>query len=513
MMKKVTSLLLSAVMGLTIVAGNGIPVSAASTTSLWWDGLEVTELKGTRTRLSPTEVNLQLVTDDMNGDGKVDHTLDDTGVVTKYNFDIPANKKETEMEVGDDFWLGLTVNAASITDIYKITGTLNYDQEYFEQLESGDVVVNGDSGVANKMEHDYVTGWYAPTSRFSLEVNTRKSGNADKTVDNDKMLLMFHMTVKKAKDTKTYKADGTVDKEFPHEFSIANMTVVKKAAHANDAPTGEASEIGDAFAEGTTLKLFNSMTEITHDGKVAGNKDGRHVTISTKNVDGAPGKVVAVPVYIDENTGFNGLTIRADWNAGGSTIPPVFFKSVTLSPELRAYADLSVDNAEKIDTNKYVDISIVATKDIMLTDHIKLVNFNFLVPTTANANTIEIQIDVISVDNESMTAMNGVSYKLGVDPYPMTYEGNRLTSTISRLAGYKMGDINRDGHVNLVDAAMLLQYYNGVRTLDVYQIEAGKVRIGDTAVTLVDVLMIMKWYNAGVTTDWRAKPGEDIPKA
>lgn len=60
------------------------------------------------------------------------------------------------------------------------------------------------------------------------------------------------------------------------------------------------------------------------------------------------------------------------------------------------------------------------------------------------------------------------------------------------------GDVNQDGKVNLTDAKLVMQHYNGVKTLDSRQKENADVN-GDGKVNLTDAKLIMKYYNGEIT--------------
>ena len=60
------------------------------------------------------------------------------------------------------------------------------------------------------------------------------------------------------------------------------------------------------------------------------------------------------------------------------------------------------------------------------------------------------------------------------------------------------GDVNQDGKVNLTDAKLVMQHYNGAKTLDSRQKENADVN-GDGKVNLTDAKLIMKYYNGEIT--------------
>lgn len=57
-----------------------------------------------------------------------------------------------------------------------------------------------------------------------------------------------------------------------------------------------------------------------------------------------------------------------------------------------------------------------------------------------------------------------------------------------------LGDVNGDGNINLTDASLIMQYYNGIQELNSNQLQNADVN-NDGSVNLVDVRLIMKYYN------------------
>ena len=69
--------------------------------------------------------------------------------------------------------------------------------------------------------------------------------------------------------------------------------------------------------------------------------------------------------------------------------------------------------------------------------------------------------------------------------------------SVQFVEGKKLGDVNQDGSINLLDATYVLQAYNGVRKLTETQEKLADVN-GDKKVNLVDVLKIMKYCNGEI---------------
>lgn len=64
-------------------------------------------------------------------------------------------------------------------------------------------------------------------------------------------------------------------------------------------------------------------------------------------------------------------------------------------------------------------------------------------------------------------------------------------------AGTAVGDVNGDGKVDLTDARLAMQHYNGIKTLDAAQQKRADTN-GDNKVNLIDVKRIMQYYNGEI---------------
>lgn len=75
-------------------------------------------------------------------------------------------------------------------------------------------------------------------------------------------------------------------------------------------------------------------------------------------------------------------------------------------------------------------------------------------------------------------------------PRPATNQ----TRQISESNGIKMGDVNQDGQVNIIDVVALINYLNGKRELTAYGLEASKVT-GGSSVSIVDAVRLINYLN------------------
>lgn len=73
----------------------------------------------------------------------------------------------------------------------------------------------------------------------------------------------------------------------------------------------------------------------------------------------------------------------------------------------------------------------------------------------------------------------------------------RITIAESETLDEDIGDVNQDGKVNLTDAKLVMQHYNGAKTLNSQQKKNADVN-GDGKVNLTDAKLIMQYYNGEI---------------
>ena len=230
----------------------------------------------------------------------------------------------------------------------------------------------------------------------------------------------------------------------------------------------------------TATKLENTDIAVTLTNSVATN---RKVVFSIPSSAEAPvNNILSIPVHIDSNSGFNYLRIKVQMLPSLFTFTGLEFSSAAKAEvECKTYY---VNNGE-------ISISFVADKDTKLTGEFVTLNFQTTGDSSKVGASTAISAVVDQIGNESEVSVNG-SFSTGACNVDIT-------------PAIVLGDVNGDGVVNLIDATYVLQYYNGVRTLTLQQLQRADVNASGTAsapdVTLVDVLLIMRYYNEN-RTNW-----------
>ena len=265
----------------------------------------------------------------------------------------------------------------------------------------------------------------------------------------------------------TFTSNSTNNNPTTVSGTVASVTL--KVKKATDTTTFSYKEIEISAAADTTYQNGKDEVEVTNSKKDSRTFEFDMATTATVH-DKA---ILTVPVKIEQNTGFSALGITVEYGSG------LIYKSVDLSSEMKAYVDCK--EYSNVSTGK-LTIAIAALKDIKLvgTD---LLYLNFEATPDSLDITADIKVTVTQVENQSLVSMNGAN--------------KSKTCTVSFEEELKLGDVNGDGNINLIDASYVLQSYNGVRDLTSDQIERADVNGSDT-VTLVDAFRIMKYYNGAI---------------
>lgn len=83
------------------------------------------------------------------------------------------------------------------------------------------------------------------------------------------------------------------------------------------------------------------------------------------------------------------------------------------------------------------------------------------------------------------------------DSQPVSVEHRIPVKLTIAEADVLLGDVNQDGKINLTDAKLVMQYYNGSKKLNSQQKKGADVN-GDGKVNLIDAKLIMKYYNGEI---------------
>lgn len=116
---------------------------------------------------------------------------------------------------------------------------------------------------------------------------------------------------------------------------------------------------------------------------------------------------------------------------------------------------------------------------------------------------LEIQLHVAADASTGKTTVcvTHMKWQNTADPQTVEIEHRipaRLTIAEAKQDNTLSGDVNEDGKVNLTDAKMVMQYYNGTRTLQAQQLKNADVN-GDGKVNLTDVKLIMRYFNGEIS--------------
>lgn len=182
---------------------------------------------------------------------------------------------------------------------------------------------------------------------------------------------------------------------------------------------------------------------------------------------------VYIPVTIEKNTGFNAIAVTFTYES-----QKLNYVGYKLSPRALTYLNYKTEDNSKAGL---VSICFVGNDDTKFTG-------DFL--------TLEFQPRTTSVGKTQITpAIKELRDVSGVADLKSSLAKDEIS--VQFVEGKKLGDVNQDGSINLLDATYVLQAYNGVRKLTETQEKLADVN-GDKKVNLVDVLKIMKYCNGEI---------------
>lgn len=182
---------------------------------------------------------------------------------------------------------------------------------------------------------------------------------------------------------------------------------------------------------------------------------------------------VYIPVTIEKNTGFNAIAVTFTYD-----FQKLNYVGYKLSPRALTYLNYKTEDNSKAGL---VSICFVGNDDTKFTGDFLTLEFQ---PRTTSVGTAQI--------TPAIKELRDVS---GVADLKSSLTKNKIS--VQFVEGKKLGDVNQDGSINLLDATYVLQAYNGVRKLTETQEKLADVN-GDKRVNLVDVLKIMKYCNGEI---------------
>lgn len=182
---------------------------------------------------------------------------------------------------------------------------------------------------------------------------------------------------------------------------------------------------------------------------------------------------VYIPVTIEKNTGFNAIAVTFTYDS-----QKLNYVGYKLSPRALTYLNYKTEDNSKAGL---VSICFVGNDDTKFTGDFLTLEFQ---PRTTSVGTTQI--------TPAIKELRDVS---GVADLKSSLAKDKIS--VQFVEGKKLGDVNQDGSINLLDATYVLQAYNGVRKLTETQEKLADVN-SDKKVNLVDVLKIMKYCNGEI---------------
>ena len=373
----------------------------------------------------------------------------------------------TSLEIGETVTLELpaTQELEALGAFSSIEAYLDYDTEKFKQVTTSDFIP----------AQDWAVYWDVESNKVNISTTT------DSAFSDGDVICTLKLTVKSA-------VNGSTTVEWNGDPIDSNKNIVI---------TQSDNASRQAEAVNVTCTVSNTVTEAS---RVFELSVPSSLTFYT-DTQGRE-KEIVVPIKIENGSIYCGFRFGFTYNTSLVT-----YTGYELSSSAGAYVQSmtvsDVPNSGGLYTH---NVALVSSKDINLAGEFIYLKFktSSAVATGTAPTGGNITITLYDVVNASKAPM---TFKLGGSTSTTT-AGTAIETNISlnytqRQVHY--GDVNGDNNINLIDALMIMQHYNGVRTLSSVE-GAGEVGSemeradvnGSGTVTLVDALLIMKKYNGEI---------------
>ncbi len=195
---------------------------------------------------------------------------------------------------------------------------------------------------------------------------------------------------------------------------------------------------------------------------------------------------ITVPISIKNNDGFAALGLTVTYDAA-------LFDYTGLEVDSSLESDVAVKSIDLIADGE-IRAAFVAGKDITSTGN--FLNLKLKVKDGVEAGTSStVGVAVTQAANYDTASLSGTGAGYTVT---VKEEGGGGDIDNPEPSGQKLGDVDNNGTIDLIDALYILQNYNNVRELSAAEKTAADVdKDGD--VDLVDALNILKYYNGVIT--------------
>lgn len=373
---------------------------------------------------------------------------------------------DPRLEIGDtiSFQLQATTALEDLGAFSSIEAYLYYDSEKFKQVTTSDF-----SPVENWNAY-----WDAESNKVAI--NTTK---ADCSFNNGNKICTLKLTVKSA-------VNGSAQVGLKGDLVDSSKNIV---ITQNDNSSRQVE------AKNVSCTVNNKVTETDREFTMS-------VPSNVKFYTNSPwrDKEIVIPIKIEGDSTYCGFGFSFTYNTSLVT-----YTGYELSSQAGAYVQaITVSEAIQNGGLYTHNVALVSSKDINLAGefiYLKFKTSSVVAAGTSGGNITITLHDVVNASKAPMTyKLNGTSASTTT---PADIQTNISLTFATRTVHY--GDVNNDTKVNLIDALMIMQHYNGVRALS--EVEgSGEVGSemdradvnGSGTVTLVDALLIMKYYNGEI---------------
>lgn len=395
----------------------------------------------------------------------------------------------------------VTAKAATEEDLLQITSPQGTDVD----LKKGDkvtlnVVAKQDISCLSRLD-----GYLKfDDSKFKVKKSDIKTNLEDKKTLN-LLEIGWDETGAERKGHKISIGDSGSEVDVKKNSTILSITLT--VIEEVDYPKIEFTDIsikndGQHYNKDIEIDLHNTNIDnrqltisVSGNGKDAATKD---TLLLSRDKDDKTKSQIAISV--EEGSVFNAFKISYKYDP--NVVVPYVDKPYEFSDAARAYVEVNDYHEGSVDSDGMVtvNLSVVSTENIGALDKKGNVSFtgDFLY-----LNFVKAYLGPEKKDKPVTVTLNEATTEAGVTVNKAIKGSSTLSKDISLDYVDKLvsvGDVNDDGHIDLIDATIVLQYYNGVRSnLTEEQLKRADAN-ANGSINLVDVLLIMKYYNQAIKT-------------
>lgn len=485
----------------------------------------------------------------------VDNNMLETVVleaVDKNGKTINPSNSQVRLKVGDKVKVAVRAKK-ELEKVLRIEGEFQYNTDFFDVVKQSDVksdlltentknakngpvmrvVVDPTTPIDPSLKNQWVIGWSQTSGRLTANWYPQSGGDTIAQGTN-----IFTITLKVQQEVNhqidvQYKAasNGTDYDLDGNQIDVENGKYGITVANATDSLM-----VQTVAAKCTLENLMYGQRKF--DLSVRGNATVSGSDVLKVSLDPQETVKSELPICVKEDDGYSGFTVSYTYDS--YLLTPDLSDILTSQAagyinviEATSPVDTAAPSGDAADTTwKKVTISVVSTTNIKLTGDLMHLAFNvnkdheaYIRAQGLDKNLTQVYVDLIDVVTQSDPAnaryketdnagdpgrieitnqtIDGQSTKREVLAKDNTTTIQVPTKAIDvqfteHLVPF--GDVSGDGKVNLIDATMILRYYNQEKNSELTEDQLKRADVDQSGkVNLVDAVLIIRYYNGDST--------------